>query len=99
MKLEILETIENKPLARKEVKFRVDHQGGTTPSRLTVRDKIVAQYDAEASAVVVRWLRTKFGVGISEGSARIYSSPEMMQKVEMSHVIKRHGSKKKSEEE
>ncbi|MCK5152591.1 MAG: 30S ribosomal protein S24e [Candidatus Thorarchaeota archaeon] len=94
MKIEILKETENKTLARKEVEFKIDHQGGTTPSRADVRDKIVAQYDASASTVVVRSLDTKFGVGISKGIARIYNDEDQMKRVELNHILKRHESKK-----
>ncbi|MHA2212448.1 MAG: 30S ribosomal protein S24e, partial [Candidatus Thorarchaeota archaeon] len=73
MKIEILQEKENKPLARREIDFRVEHIGGTTPSRADVLAKIVAQFDADSSAVVIKSLNTKFGIGITEGTARIYS--------------------------
>jgi len=98
MKLEILKETENKTLARKEIEFRIDHQGGTTPSRLDIRNKIVAQYDASASTVVIRFLESKFGAGISEGLARIYESEEKMNRIELPHILKRHASKKKEGE-
>lgn len=98
MKIEILSEIENKTLARKEVEFKVDHQGGTTPSRADVRDKIVAQFDASKDTVVIRSLETKFGVGVSEGVARIYSDEEQMKRIELGHILKRHESKKKQGE-
>ena len=46
MKIEILSEKENKPLARKEITFRVDHAGAKTPSRIDIRDKIVAEGSA-----------------------------------------------------
>jgi len=94
MKLEIIKETENKTLSRKEVEFRIDHQGGTTPSRADVRDKLVAQFDASADTVVVRFLNTNFGVGISEGIARIYNDAAQMERMELSHILKRHSSKK-----
>ncbi len=94
MKLEILKETDNKTLGRKEIEFRIDHQGGTTPSRLDVRDKIVAQYDASTSTVVIRSMRTKFGAGISEGVARIYANEDTLKRVELGHILKRHESKK-----
>ena len=98
MKLEILKETENKTLGRKEIEFRIDHQGGTTPSRQDVQSKIVAQYDASASTVVIRFMDTKFGAGISEGTARIYADEEKMKRVELGHILKRHESKKKAGE-
>jgi ribosomal protein S24E len=95
MKIEILSEKENKPLARKEITFRVDHAGAKTPSRIDIRDKIVAQFDADSSAVVIRTLDTKYGIGHTEGSACIYSSPEQMKLIELGHIVKRNEPKKK----
>ncbi len=97
MKIEILSERENKPLARKEVDFRVDHTGASTPSRADIRTKIVAQFDADSSAVIIKSLDTKFGAGITEGTARIYSGPEQMKRIELDHIVKRHESKKEGE--
>ena len=99
MKLEILSEKENKPLARKEIEFRVEHVGGTTPSRTDVLAKIVAQFDADSSRVVIRTLNTRYGIGISEGSARIYETAEQMQRVEHTHIVKRQQKEAKKEEE
>jgi len=99
MKIEILKEKENKPLARKEIEFRVDHTGTTTPSRADIRAKIMAQFNADAAAVVIKKLDTKYGIGMTEGTARIYSTPEQMNKIELAHIKKRHESKKKEDAE
>ena len=95
MKIEILEEKENKPLSRKEISFRVEHIGTRTPSRADVKSKIVAQFDADASTVVITNLDTQFGIGITSGSARIYSDPEKMKRAEHDFLIKRHEPKQK----
>jgi ribosomal protein S24E len=95
MKLEILEEKENKPLSRKEISFRIEHMNAKTPSRADITSKIVAQFDAAASTVVVTNLDTQFGIGITNGSARIYSDPEQMKRIEHEYIIKRHETKKK----
>jgi ribosomal protein S24E len=97
MKLEILSEKENKPLARKEIEFRIEHVGGTTPSRADVLAKIVAQFDADTSRVVIRALNTRYGIGISEGSARIYDTAEQMERVELAHIVKRQQTEEKKE--
>jgi len=97
MKVEILQERENKPLARKEIEFRVEHIGGTTPSRADVKAKIVAHFDADGSTVVIRNLVTKFGIGVTEGSAMLYTDPEQMKRAELGYVLKRHESKKEGE--
>lgn len=98
MKIEILNERENKPLARKEVDFRVDHAGVGTPSRADIRAKIVAQFNADSSSVIIKKLDTKFGVGITEGTARIYSDPDQMKRIELDHIVKRHESKEEEGE-
>ena len=97
MKIEILREQENKPLARKEVDFRVDHSGAGTPSRVDIRAKIIAQFDADKDNVIIKSLNTKFGAGITEGSARIYSDSEQMKRIELDHIVKRHKSEEKPE--
>ena len=99
MKIEILGERENKLLARKEVDFRVDHIGAKTPSHTDIRAKIVAQFNADSGAVVIRKLETKFGAGITEGTARIYSDPDQMKRIELNHIVKRHEPKKQAEGE
>jgi len=98
MKIEILSEKENKPLARKEIAFKIDHTGASTPSRADIRSKLVAQFDADAEAVVISTLNNHFGIGITEGSIRIYSDSEQMKRIELDHMVKRHESKKKEGE-
>jgi len=99
MKIEILNERENKPLARKEVDFRVDHAGAGTPSRADIRAKLVAQFDADKESVIIKSLNTKFGAGMTEGTARIYFDPEQMKKIELDHIVKRHATEEKKEGE
>ncbi len=94
MKIEILSEKENKPLARKEIDFRIDHSGAKTPSRVDIKSKIVAQFDADPAAVVIKALDTRYGIGLSEGSACIYANPEDMKRIELDHIVKRNEPKK-----
>jgi ribosomal protein S24E len=98
MKIEILSEKENKPLARKEIAFKIDHAGASTPSREDIRAKLVAQFDADAAAVLVSTLNTHYGIGVTEGSIHIYSDPEQMKRIALDHMVKRHESKKKEGE-
>ncbi len=98
MNIDIVSEKENKPLGRKEIAFKIDHAGASTPSRADIRAKLVAQFDADASAVLVSTLNTHYGIGITEGSIHIYSDPEQMKRIELDHMVKRHESKKKEGE-
>ena len=97
MKIEILKERENKPLARKEIDFRVDHAGAGTPSRADIRAKISAQFDADKESVIIKSLNTKFGAGITKGTARIYSETDQMKRIELDHIVARHKSEDKPE--
>jgi len=94
MKIEILQERLNGPLRRKEIEFRIEHIGGTTPSRADVRAKIAAQFNADLERVVVRSLRTLYGAGITLGRARIYDDVSDVEKIENKYVLKRHEPKK-----
>ena len=98
MKVEILKEKENKLLARKEIEFRIEHVGATTPSRADIRAKISAQYNADVAAVVIKKLKTKYGIGVTDGSAMVYATPEQMNRIELSYIIKRHEPKQKKKE-
>ncbi|TXT56970.1 MAG: 30S ribosomal protein S24e [Candidatus Thorarchaeota archaeon] len=95
MKIDILQERENKPLARKEIDFAVEHLGGTTPSRAEIKSKLVAQFDADPETVVVKKLITRFGSGMSKGQACIYSSKDQMERIELDYVRQRHIVKEK----
>ena len=87
MNIEILNEKENKTLLRREIEFRVDHIGNTTPSRADIRAKLGAQFDADAELVVVKTLDTKYGIGITKGSARIYTDAEQMKRIELDYIL------------
>ena len=99
MKVEILSERENKPLGRKEIAFQIDHAGASTPSRADIRSKIVAQFNADATAVAISTLDTNFGIGITKGNAHIYTDAAQMKRIELDHMVKRNEPKKKEGEE
>jgi small subunit ribosomal protein S24e len=98
LKIDILRERDNKPVGRREIDFRIEHIGGTTPSRVDVKAKLAALLNADPSCVAVKVYRTKFGVGITEGSARVYSSAEALKQTEAAYVLERHEPKKKETE-
>ena len=98
MKVEILSEKENKPLGRKEIAFKIDHAGESTPSRADIRSKIVAQFNADSTAVAISTLDTHFGIGVTKGAAHIYENAEQMKRIELSHMVKRNEPKKKEGE-
>jgi small subunit ribosomal protein S24e len=98
MKIDILSQKDNKTLFRREIEFKIDHAGEKTPSRADVQAKICAQFDVDISTVIIKSLKTKFGIGMTKGIARIYNDSELMRKIETPHIARRHEPKKKEEE-
>ncbi|RDE14826.1 MAG: hypothetical protein C4K49_06925 [Candidatus Thorarchaeota archaeon] len=97
VKIDIVRQRENKVLKRREIDFRIDHVGGTTPTRADIRAKLAAQLNSDPSAVVIRRLWTKYGIGITDGVARIYDDAAQAKSIEIAYVLKRHEPKKKEE--
>ncbi len=95
MKLEIVRQIDNRSLGRKEIDFIIEHIGGTTPKRADVSSKIAALLDADPTCVIIYRMKTRYGIGKTEGSARIYPNLERLKSVEFEHLISRQLGKAK----
>ena len=89
--VEIIEKKENPLLERTEVTFRVAHEGEKTPQRQSVRDKIAAATGAKTDAVIITRMRSRYGLSVTEGFAKVYKSVETAKKTEVPHLLKRHG--------
>ncbi len=94
MKFEILKQKENKSLGRREIEFMIDHMGSTTPKRADVASKIAALLDADPACVIIYRMKTRYGIGKTSGSARVYSNAEQLKSVELTHLITRLFGKK-----
>ena len=81
----------NKLLGRTEVDFIIVHVGSSTPSRKEVRQALASIYGVGEDVVVVRSLRTEYGIGRTKGKANIYESKERVFQVEPKHILRRNG--------
>ena len=95
MKVEIEGKKDNLLLERLEVNFRVDHEGGATPTREEVRDQLAKALKVEKSTIIVDEIRTEFGKQISSGYAKVYRSVESAKKLERDHLLVRNALKGK----
>lgn len=98
--LEIVSQRDNVLLKRKEVHFRLTHAKEKTPQRDAVRDKIAANVGGKKEAVIIDYLRSKFGAAVTEGYAKVYESADVAKKTEPPFLLIRHGlaEKKKAVE-
>jgi len=95
LKLEIEGKKDNLLLERLEVNFRVDHEGGATPTREEVRDQLAKALKVEKSTIIVDEIRTEFGKQMSSGYAKVYKSVESAKKLERDHLLVRNALKEK----
>jgi len=90
MEIHIVEQKENPLFARKEVAFRVAHQGETTPSRVQVRQLVASELGTKTENVVIAKMASEYGRGATTGVARAYKSAEEARKTERVHLLKRN---------
>jgi small subunit ribosomal protein S24e len=98
--LEVLQKKENVLLKRTEVTFRITHPKEKTPQRDAVRDKVAAAVGAKKEGVIIDHLRSRFGVAVTLGYAKVYPSADAAKKTESVFLLRRHGlveEKKKTE--
>ena len=89
MDIKVIEERENPILKRREVTFKVEHDG-PTPSRMSIIDKIAATMDSKPGLVIVDSMKSEFGKRETIGYAKIYETEERAKEVERLYVIKRN---------
>jgi small subunit ribosomal protein S24e len=99
MKLEILERNENKLLRRTEVRFRVEHAGGPTPSRKEVIAGLSAALGVPEELIALERISGLHGSTSSHGLARVYPSKEDLVKIEREYLLRRGMPKEEKTEE
>lgn len=95
MKVDIVSKNENKNLARVEVNFKADHDGETTPSRDAVRTALAAALGVPKERVVIDEMASKYGMGSTDGYAKVYDDVETAKKYEKNYILVRNGMAEK----
>ncbi|MHA1589908.1 MAG: 30S ribosomal protein S24e [Candidatus Njordarchaeales archaeon] len=90
LKIELLSKFENKLLFRTEYKFKVVHEAQGTPSRKVIRENIAKLLNVPADLVVIRSIKTPFGVNESIVEAFVYEEKDKMLKIEPKHILIRN---------
>ncbi|MHC1636250.1 MAG: 30S ribosomal protein S24e [Candidatus Methanospirareceae archaeon] len=87
--MEIIKERENPLLRRREVIFKIKHEGGT-PQRGEVRKLLVKRFRAKENVVVIDKMETEFGKKETVGYAKIYEDEGRLKEIERVHKIRRN---------
>ncbi|MCQ2078674.1 MAG: 30S ribosomal protein S24e [archaeon] len=97
--MEIKEQRNNVLQNRTEVCFIVDHARESTPGRNAVAEELAKQFSTKRDLVIVDDLSSMYGVGKTQGYAKIYASADDVKKYEPEFLQKRNGLGAKPAEE
>jgi len=90
LQLEIVAKFENKLLKRTEYIFKILHDGKGTPKREEVKEAIASKLGVEKELVVIRKMRTPFGVNETLVDSVIYWDKNTLMEVEPKYILKRN---------
>lgn len=90
LKLEILESRDNKLIGRKELIVKVDHWPQGTPPRKELRELIAQMLKVDPEAVYVRKVRTEYGRCESLARIHVYESAQRALQIEPAHIVKKN---------
>ena len=99
VKIEIVSKQRNELLKRNEVKFRIIHEEGGTPSRAEVRQKLATSLDVNEDKILISKYKTKTGSATTVGEANVYDSTEQAKVTEPKYIIARNSPKTEKKEE
>jgi len=90
MEIEILEKKENLLLDRIEVRFRAVHKSEATPDREKVREQLAKSLKSAKEKVMIDSMDSEFGIGQTNGYAKIYKTVDAAKKFERKHILARN---------
>ncbi len=82
---------ENKLIGRLEVAGVVIHEGKGTPKRSDVAEALSKLYSKPRELVVVKKIKSEYGMGRSNIRANIYDDINRLKSFEPEYILKRHG--------
>ena len=90
MEISITSDKQNELLSRREVEFTLSYNGAT-PSRKLVQAKLAAMVNAGKEQVVLDTMKSRFGLCLLTGSARVYQNKDDLVKLERAYLMTRGG--------
>ncbi len=89
--LHVLEEKQNKVIGRLEVSGIITHVGKGTPARKELRSAIAKIYGAKEELVILKYVKSEYGMGRSRIKIHIYESEERLKLFEPEYILKRGG--------
>ena len=80
----------NDVIKRIEVFAIISHVGKGTPPRSVIMDALATLYSKSREVVVIRNIKSEYGIGLSRVRAHIYESIEKVKAFEPEYILKRH---------
>ncbi len=99
MKMEIQEEKKNVLQERTEVRFVAVHDGESTPGRNAVAEALAKKYGVNRELVIVDCLDSQYGIGKTDGYAKVYENVAAAKKYENDYLLKRNGYKEEKAED
>lgn len=90
MEISITSDKQNELLSRRELEFTLTYNGATPPRKL-VQAKLAAMVNAGKDQVVLDSMKSRFGISLLKGSARVYQKSEDLVRLERSYLMTRGG--------
>ena len=87
--LQVIREKENKVVGRIEVYCIVTHVEKGTPSRKDVRAALAKLYGKSEDLVVIKYIKSEYGIGRSKVRANIYNDLERLKAFEPDYLPKR----------
>ena len=99
MNVKVVNKVENKLLARKEVEAQLSYRGAT-PKRTEMREELAKKISCDPDLLVLREVKNEYGIQRVKVVAHAYENKEQLEKVEPEYIRKRDGllGEKKAEE-
>ena len=94
--MEIIEKKEHPLLSRTEI-IAKDSYTGATPSRNSIKDRLVNTLKANKELLVIKHIYPEFGFGNAKIIAYLYSNKKDMERIEPEYAFKKGVSKKEEE--
>jgi len=87
--LNVLRERSNRVIGRLEIEGIITHMNRGTPSRKAVRSLIASLYGRDEDLVVIKQIKSEYGMGRSRVRANIYDSVERLRLFEPEYLLRR----------
>ena len=94
--LQVVMERENKVIGRVEILGIVTHIGKGTPSRGEIKSAIAKIYSKNKSLIVIKYVKSEYGVGRSKVKAHIYKDQKRLKLFEPEYILKREAYGRKA---